>query len=70
MATTTIRIDHDNQTVTFPETEVSDELVVQLFDDTSAADREELKLQAGAFLDRRFELSELLLQGFQVGGCR
>ena len=52
MATTTIRIDHDNQTVTFPETEVSDELVVQLFDDTSAAEREELYddiLRIGAY---------------------
>lgn len=42
MAAKTIRIDQKNKTVTFPETVVVDELVVKLFGETPADDRQDL----------------------------
>ena len=58
MSKNAIRIDQINETVTFPETVVTDELVRLLFDDTPTAERDELydliiRFGAFAYMDDR-----------------
>ena len=52
MSAKTIRIDQANRSVTFPETTVIDELVVELFDREASDERHELYdrvLRAGSY---------------------